>query len=188
MGIVPAEIVGRRLTLADYEALPEDADYEIVDGVLYVAPRPFVPHQSALGRLYRLVADHAESRGLGEFILDVDLVVDAQNTYVSPDLMFFTPEQYARIDLADKIRVVPELIVEILSESTRRRDMVAKRDAFARLGVPHYWLLDGRGPAVLELTLDPASRRYRERRVEAPELFRPALFPGLVVDLERMFA
>ncbi len=176
------------MTLADYEALPEDADYEIVDGVLYVAPRPFPPHQFCLVALVRVVAGHAEPRGLGRVIIDVDLIIDAQNTYVSPDLMFFTPEQHARIDLADKIRVVPELIVEILSESTRRRDMVAKRDAFARLGVPHYWLLDGRGPAVLELTLDPASRRYRERRVEAPEPFRPALFPGLVVDLERMFA
>lgn len=44
MGMVPAELIGRRLTLADYEALPDDQDYEIIDGVLYVAPRARYDH------------------------------------------------------------------------------------------------------------------------------------------------
>jgi Uma2 family endonuclease len=185
--MVPAEVLRRRLTLADYEALPDDQEYEIIDGVLYVAPSPFYGHQTILFRLARRIADHADMSGLGQVVLDADLIVDDRGTYISPDVMFFTPEQYARTNPDGKNSVIPELIVEVLSESTLRRDQVVKRDAYARLGVPHYWIVSRAERCIAELILG-AEGQYAERQVVTPEQFRPALFPGLAIDLGRLFA
>jgi Uma2 family endonuclease len=186
MSMVPAQLIGRRLTLADYEALPDDQDYEIIDGVLYVAPRPFPPHQRVSLSLTIVLVDHAEAAGLGIVMPDADLVVDEHGTYVSPDLMYFPAGQEAEINQEKRIRVVPTLIVEVLSESTMGRDQVTKRDAYAKLGVPHYWMVDRRRRSIAELLLGP-DRRYAEREVAAPEVFRPSVFPGLAIDLERLF-
>lgn len=186
MAMVPAELLQRRLTLADYEALPDDQDYEIIDGVLYVAPSPFYGHQTILFQLARWIADHADASGLGQVVLDADLIVDDRGTYLSPDIMFFTPEQYAQTKPDGKNSVIPELIVEILSESTLRRDQIVKRDAYAKLGVPHYWIVGRSERCIYELILG-ANGQYAERQVVEPEQLRPALFPGLAIDLTRLF-
>lgn len=187
MAMVPAELLRRRLTLADYEALPDDQDYEIIDGVLYVAPSPFYGHQNIAAELITILRVHARAGGLGVVIPDADLIVDDRGTYVSPDVMFFTPEQFARTMPDGKNSVIPELIVEVLSESTLRRDQIVKRDAYAKLGVPYYWIVSRSERCVYELILG-ADGQYAERQVVAPAQFWPALFPGLAIDLERLFA
>ena len=56
------------------------------------------------------------------------------------------------------------------------RDQVVKRDAYAKIGVPHYWIAHRHHREIAELVLGP-NGLYREREVRAPEPFRPALFP-----------
>lgn len=186
MAMVPAEIVQRRLTLADYEALPDDQDYEIIDGVLYVAPSPYYGHQTLAGRLIHALLGHIEQHRLGVLVPDGDLIFDERGTCISPDLMYFTPEQYARVNPEGKNSVIPTLVVEVLSESTLGRDQLVKRRLYAELGVPHYWMVYRYRRCVDELTLGPDGL-YAESRVSAPGVFRPMLFPGLEIDLDPLF-
>lgn len=187
MAVQIAELRRRRLTLEDYNALPDDADYEVIDGVLYVSPRARPGHQMVQGRFIMTVGSHAESRGLGQVIPDADLIIDDRNTYVSPDIMYFSAETWARIDRREQIRVVPAMIAEILSPSTARKDLVKKRREYAAIGVRHYWIVDPDAPGVLELTLGEDGQ-YQEREIEPGEPFRPALFPDLEIDLATIFA
>lgn len=184
--MVPADLIGRRLTLADYEALPDDQDYEIIAGVLYASPHPRYEHQDVLLGLAGVVREHARARRLGKVILDSDLIVDERNHYVSPDLMFFPAETYALIDPTKMNAILPALAAEILSDSTAGLDLLVKRNLYAELGIPHYWIVDPDARTVRELTLG-ADGRYRERAARAPELFRPALFPELAIDLGQLF-
>lgn len=186
MAIVPESIVGRRLTLVDYEALPDDADYEIIDGVLYVAPRAVPGHQIIANRTAVELTIHAERPGIGFVVPDADLIVDNKNIYVSPDIMYFTAERFQSVNVFEKIRIVPDLIVEVLSPSNERYDLVTKRALYRRLLVPHYWVLSPRQQAIIEHVLDSAE--YRERTITAPELFKPALFPDLSISLTALFA
>jgi Uma2 family endonuclease len=187
MALQISELKRRRLTLEDYNALPDDADYEIIDGVLYVAPRARPSHQMVQAELIAELRSHVRPRGLGRVVPDADLVVDEHGTYVSPDIMYFSADKMAQIDPDQQIRVVPDLIVEILSPSTARRDLVTKMNAYARIGVPHYWIVDRGQPGVLECVLG-ANGKYQEREVEADQPFRPALFPDLEIDLAQVFA
>src|SRR5438045_1711168 len=153
MALQIAELKGRRLTLEDYNALPDDADYEIIDGVLYMAPRARPSHQIIANRFAAALTVHVEPPGLGLVVPDADLIVDDHGTYVSPDIMYFSAEKAAQMDRTQQIQVVPDLIVEVLSPSTARRDLLTKRRAYARIGVPHYWIVDRDQPGVTECVL-----------------------------------
>jgi Uma2 family endonuclease len=184
---VPEIVVQRRLTLADYEALPDDADYEIVDGILFVAPSARPRHQVVANRFAHQLTTLVQSTGSGEVVPDADLIVDERNTYISPDIMYFAGDRFAHVDPDEMIRIIPDLVIEILSPGTDLYDLSTKRRLYETLGVPHYWIADAQAKTVRECVLD-TSRQYVERLIAAAERFEPALFPGLRIDLQRIFA
>jgi Uma2 family endonuclease len=187
MVMVPEAILQRRLTLDDYLGFPDDQRYEIIEGVLYVAPRARSPHQVAAGNFTFELIGHVQRPGLGVVVPDADLIVDADGTYVAPDIMVFLGQNAAGIVSPALISTIPDLVVEVLSPTSVDYDQRTKRDTYQRLRVRHYWIADPGGRLVLELVLG-ADGRYQERVVRAPEAFVPALFPELRIDLTRAFA
>ena len=138
---------GQRLTLSQYEALPDDAvdpawwKVELLDGVLVVTSAPRDLHGAAHVRLGALLE---AARVPGTTVLAGNGVVGGATGTV-PDLSVKRTE-----DLEDR-RAVPLLVVEVLSPATRPRDLGAKRRLYAALGVPTYWLVDVDVPSVLVL-------------------------------------
>ena len=187
MVMVPEIITRRRLTLEDYLALPDDADYEIIDGVLYVAPRSRPGHQIVAGCLAARLTLHAEKHGLGVAIPDVDLIIESRNTYISPDIMYFVADRFAGVDLEQMIRIIPDLVIEVVSPTSADYDRWTKRRLYAELGVPHYWIVDPDRRTITEHILAPTGD-YNERIIAPPEPFRPSLFPDLTIDLAQLFA
>lgn len=183
MVAVPKAVIGRDLTLADYLALPDDYDYEIVEGVLHVAPRPTPKHQMNAYALARTLTE----AGDGTVIPDADLAVDDRDTYVSPDLMFFVGDRFATQDLNQMVRIIPDLVVEVLSPGTSRYDQTTKLRLYERLGVPYYWTVDSDRRAITEYVLQPDGT-YNSRTVRAPEVFQPILFPHLELNLADLLA
>jgi len=182
---VPEVVVRRKLTFDDYCALPDDQDYEIIEGVLYVSPRARAAHQRIAGKLTQLLLAQ-EDLGRGVVVPDADLIVDAHRTYVSPDVMFFAGDRFASVNPRDFIRVIPDLVVEVLSPSMRDYDLTKKLDTYARLGVRHYWVADGERRAMLEHVLQEDGT-YRVATTRVPEAFRPELFEGTEINLARIF-
>ena len=182
MVAVPMSVIGRRLTYDDYQALPDDQDYEIVDGVLHVSPRPRPKHQRVAHELGVMLTVELRARGLGVVLPDADLIVSAGDDYVSPDLMVFTPERFAAINPDEQVHIVPDLVVEVLSPHTRTYDLRTKKALYARLGVPHYWIVDADRRQLVECALQPGGG-YDERIVAMSEPFRPAAFPEVILDL-----
>jgi len=160
--------------------MPEDGRrYELIDGSLIVTPSPTDGHQLGLGELYLRL--HAAQSALWITILGVDYMPSDITTFV-PDLLVVDRQARHREKKAAK----PELVVEILSPSTRHIDRVLKRAAFAAAGIPLYWIIDPRTPALLVLELD--GDEYREvARVQGAEPYvaeRP--FPVTIVPADLM--
>lgn len=186
MVMVPEKVMQRRLTFQDYQMLPDDQDYEIVEGVLYVAPRARSGHQITANRLSVILTAHVEDKGLGTVVPDADLIVTDRDTCVSPDIMFFAGKRFEEVDRDDWIRIIPDLVVEVLSPSTEDYDRRTKRETYARLGVQHYWIVDRRSRTLLECILQ-SDGSYLERVHHDAEPVRPTLFPDLAIDLSRVF-
>lgn len=113
-----------------------DARYEVLDGVVLVSPPDRLAHSEAGLRVAGALLA-AAPRGLK--VLGPSYAVRyAVGSFVLPDVVVARAEDCEQ----DGIRTAPLLVVEVLSASTRRRDLGEKREIYAALGVPHYWLID----------------------------------------------
>ncbi len=136
-------------TVDDLDQLPDDGlRYELLDGTLLVSPAPTRRHQRAaleLGALtaHRLPAVHGGAcsrhwiggRTIAHRCNPTVLVLDEPRSGTSP--------------AADSMI----LAVEVLSPSTRRKDVVLKRSKYEDSGVPHYWIVDPDAPSIIALEL-----------------------------------
>lgn len=182
----PAGTTPGALTYEDYCALPDDGlRYEVIEGFLFSEPSPWRAHQQVAGNLFVILHPHVRERGLGEvFIAPFDVILD-RRTVVVPDLVFVARER-AGIVTERAVEEAPDLIVEILSPGTARRDRVAKLNAYARRRVRHYWLLDPEARTLEALELTEGSYRL-VAAVAGDEVFRPRLFPDLVIPLPELW-
>lgn len=135
----PEKIV---LTYENLIEMPNDRQrYEIVDGELYVTATPNISHQTAVTNLTTVLNVHGRAHRLGRvFTAPCDVILE-DTTVVEPDIIFVA-EARKDIILPQHIRGAPDLVVEVLSLWTARTDREVKRQAYARHGIPWYWLLD----------------------------------------------
>jgi Uma2 family endonuclease len=173
------------LTYEDYCALPEDGlRYEVIDGFLYSEPSPWRVHQTTLGNLLLILHTHVRERDLGDVFTRFDVILDPR-TVVVPDLVFVARER-AGIVTERAVEGAPDLIVEILSLGTTRRDRVAKSNAYARHGVRHYWLVDPEAKTLEARELIEGAYRVLAALAEEED-FRPVLFHELTISLRELW-
>jgi Uma2 family endonuclease len=140
------------LTLDEWDALPEDTSrrFELVEGVLQMAPRPLPAHQRALKRLSRLLDSAWEPQGL-ETSIDVDVVLieDFPPIVRAPDLIVTSttllnsaPSRFYARDVI--------LAVEVVSPGSVRTDRISKFAEYAEVGIPYYWIIDLSRPPTLD--------------------------------------
>ena len=140
-----------RYTVADYASWP--GEWELWSGVaVAMSPSADAEHQRLVGALYRKLDDALQSsecrRCLAYF--ELDWIVD-NTTVLRPDLLVvcdYRPQKF--------VEQTPVLVVEVLSESTRQRDLLYKRAVYQQAGVLHYLLVDSKTRTTELLLLDGA--------------------------------
>jgi Uma2 family endonuclease len=173
--------VATGLTVADLERFDAEPErHELIDGELFVSPRGTRRHQVVLTFLAYLLTDWALQHG-AEVAAEQDVFYDDAN-HVTPDVVVLGREKLARVS-ERTVDVVPDLIVEVSSPSTRRYDLVVKRALYERRGVPEYWFVDLDAERIEVYRLDGA-------RYPTPELvarggaIRPPHLEGLTVAVD----
>ncbi|MBI4675210.1 MAG: Uma2 family endonuclease [Chloroflexi bacterium] len=140
--VLPVLLEENKLTYQDYLTFPDDGKhYEIIDGDLFMSPSPNTAHQDISGNLFELLRGYVRRHRLGRvFDAPYDVVLSEYDV-VEPDLVFVSVAK-AHIVTELNIQGTPDLLVEILSPSTRAHDRVRKFRRYARFGVPEYWMID----------------------------------------------
>jgi len=132
----------RKYTIDDYYAIPEDRRVELIDGVIYDMGDPSLSHQRILGDLFVLFRECASKHNMPceVYLSPCDVRLDKDNyTMVQPDLLVICGEYDENGILYEG---APELVVEILSPSSRSKDMVLKLYKYQNAGVKEYWIID----------------------------------------------
>ena len=178
-----------RLTYDDFLLFPDDGKrHELIDGEHYVTPSPGTRHQLILGRLYLDVANWLERQPIGHVFLAPYDVVFSRFDVVEPDLVYVSNERAGEIITSLHVEGSPDLVVEIESPGTRKRDETIKRKLYERRGVLEYWLVDPSGDRIRVYRF--ASREFRraiQLSASADEVLTTALIPGLRISLQRLF-
>ena len=129
-------------TLEDYLALPDERRVELIDGVFYDMSSPTTYHQLIAARLYAMILSWIDQKegGCMPFIAPVDVQLDCDDkTIVQPDLLIlcdkgkYTPE---------RIVGAPDFVAEVLSKSTRNKDLFVKLSKYKNAGVREFWIID----------------------------------------------
>lgn len=181
-------------TYDDYAQLPENGapelqthiHYELIAGELIVSPAPNFYHQKIVAELLTAIANHVKQNALGVVVTSpVDVVLSATDT-PQPDLIFISNERRGIITEAN-VQGAPDLVVEIISPTSDRRDRQTKFELYARSGVPFYWIVDPRLQLLEEYALRGAAYET-VREWKADEIFAPQLFCELRIALNDVFA
>jgi Uma2 family endonuclease/predicted DNA-binding transcriptional regulator AlpA len=175
-------------TYQDYLHLPEKEgySYEVLDGTLVCEPAPIVQHQRVSRRLQRLLEDYFFVADPGGEVLNAPLDVTLSDTnVVQPDLMYISELRSGIIE-EQRINGAPNLVVEILSPTTRGKDRIRKRMIYERLGVPHYWIVDPEARAIEAYAIQGNAYVLRAGACEE-EIFAHPDFPGLSVELAQLW-
>ncbi|HVR97759.1 MAG TPA: Uma2 family endonuclease [Thermoanaerobaculia bacterium] len=182
------DTIHRKLTYEDYVLIPEDRlRHEILDGEHVVSPAPKPGHQDVSLELSMALGPFIRGRQLGKlYYAPVDILL-AEHNILQPDLVFISNERL-RIIGEDNVEGAPDLVIEILSDSTRRRDEGAKRRLYERYGVLEYWLIDPKRRAVSVLRRAGAGFGTPEvLSAEAGDVLATPLLPGLEIRVSRIF-
>src|SRR5262245_33115383 len=160
-------------TYEDYARLPTDGKrHEIIDGRHFVSPAPHVYHQQVSARLYRQLHALIEEPGLRTVLYAPTDVELSRHDIVQPDLIAVLS---AREHIITRLSIqgAPDLVVEILSESTRGRDQGDKRMLYERAGVREYWIVDPEAQVVTQRLLGAEGYGLPRREHARVELHAP---------------
>ena len=129
-----------------------------------------------------------EANPIGEvFGSPLDVVLSRFDS-VEPDLQCVSKER-AHI-LSDWVRGAPDLVVEVASTSTRKRDLTIKRDVYARWGVREYWFVDPNANSVRVYRESKEGRTFEEPLelwLDEEDILATPLIPGLELRLADIF-
>ncbi len=161
---VPADVP---LTYEDLQSFPEDGRrYELIDGTLVVTPAPGVAHQVVVAALCRVLFEARPRRGTAVVPAPLDFVPDPA-TVLEPDVLVLDADEVDQ----SRLTRTPQLVVEVLSPSSRSQDLGSKLIAYAKAGVPAYWVIDPEPPVELR-AFRLEGTEYREvARVAGDEVF-----------------
>jgi Uma2 family endonuclease len=178
-----------KLTYEDLADLPEDGKrHELIDGEHFVTASPFRKHQGVAFRLSIDIGTYLDEHPIGwAYAAPLDVVLSDIDV-VEPDLVFVAQDR-AKILTDRNIAGAPDLVIEILSEATRRRDEVTKRKLYERFGVREYWLVDTELDQVkVYRHINQGYGKPQILSAEAGDRLETPLLPGLSIPLVKLFA
>ena len=183
------ESAGVKLTYDDFVLFPDDGKrHELIDGEHYVTPSPNIRHQVILGNVHLLIASWLETHPIGRVFLSPLDVVFSDFDVVEPDLLYVSSKRAPDILTTLNVRGTPELVVEIGSKSTRKRDETIKLRLYERAGVSDYWLIDPQTD-VIRVYRRNGDRFARPSVLsrESGDVLTSPLLSGLEMPLARIF-
>lgn len=198
-GAAPGEVMekaevygygGRKASYEEFLELTRDTEdrYEYIDGEIYLLASPKTAHQIALTELFVIFYNWFQGKECIPMIAPYDITLKRNPesiNVVQPDIMVICDLE-EKLDENDYYKGVPALVAEIISESTRSKDLIKKLDLYMSCGVREYWIVN---PINKEVTVYHFENKdisgnttYRK-----PEIAQSYIFEGLSAELGRIF-
>lgn len=181
---------GRKASYEEFLKLTENSDdrYEYIDGEIYFLASPKTIHQITLQNLNISFCNYFQNKDCTVMIAPYDITLrrdkDDKNV-VQPDLMVICDLE-EHLDERDYYMGIPTLVIEVLSESTRSKDIVKKLDLYMKCGVEEYWVVDPQQKEILIYLFKDKEIKINKsyNQDQTASSFK---FNGLEVELEEIF-
>lgn len=182
---------GKKVSYEEFMEISEKSTLrmELINGEIYLLPSPNIAHQEILGRLYLLFNEYFKGKKCRVFLapFDVHLKKKDMNT---PDVV--QPDVLVACDLENNVTEkgryigTPDLVIEILSDSTRNKDMIDKLNSYMLSKVKEYWVVDPKQETIVIYSFD-SEEIDRIKTFEKGTIAHSMLFDGLNADVANLF-
>ncbi|MEW6609524.1 MAG: Uma2 family endonuclease [bacterium] len=190
MGL-PAKKIEERWTYGDYLKWPNEERWELIDGVAYdMSPSPSRRHQEIVGELYRQISTYLLDKPCQVYVAPFDIRLPEADeaeeeieTVVQPDIVVVC--EMKKLDDRGCLGA-PDIIIEILSPYTAKKDLITKYHLYERHQVKQYWIFD-------PVTEEAMIFKLKENKYVEPEEYKKEekipvdIFKGLEIDLSTIF-
>lgn len=182
---------GRPMSVAEFEhaEVQEGYLYELSRGFITVSDVPGMRHVLQLAEARRQLATYDVLHpGRIAGILggaECKVLIGALESERHPDVSIYLREPPPIDDASQWHHWYPEIIMEVVSPTSRQRDYEEKPEEYLRLGAREYWIVDGRDKVMV--VMKRVRNRWSESRIEPPAIYRTRLLPGLEFSCEDVF-
>ena len=188
MALLPQE---KRYTYADLLEWDDDVRYELYSGIPMALASPTDIHQSILGELYLQLGNYLKGKKCKAYFAPFDVRLFEKeedhpknvDTVVQPDLMVVCDQN--KVD-RHGVHGAPDLVIEIISNSSRRLDRLTKLNLYQRAGVREYWIVDPDSCVVSVYTLKDGVYRAAPA-YGADSSVRVGILDDCTIDLSAVF-
>ena len=175
------------------DTLVEEPDYELIGGEKFImaAAAPFVNHITVISRLNYIFVRYIEENEIDAVVVaDADVYLSEEDHF-RPDLSVVCNLNFVKS--GKKVYGVPDLVVEVLSESTMKNDLGKKKDAYEKNGVKEYWIIDQWSKRIEvyhlidgKYRLDDVYKADSEDEKVSKKI-KVSIFDDLIVDVQSVF-
>ena len=116
--------------------------YEIIEGEKFMSPAANLTHSDIIGRLYLFIGNYLMEKKCGYVYPDDVDVHFSDGSLYKPDLCVVLKSNEKILAGRKAIYGAPDMVVEVLSHSTRKKDLTIKKDTYEAQGVREYWIID----------------------------------------------
>ena len=181
-----------RYNYTDYLYWADEKRCELIDGIpLDMTPAPSRTHQKVLGDLYNQFYNFLKDKSCEVYIAPFDVRLPRQgeqdetsSTVVQPDLVVVCDQK----KLDDRgCKGAPDLVIEVLSPETAKKDLSVKLRLYEQVGVSEYWVVHPVDKTVMVFSLDERSLYSKPTVFGEGDQMSVGRFEGLIVDLSTVF-
>lgn len=185
----------RRISYEEYMELVESSDqrYELIDGEVYLLASPSFTHQVVVIEIATRFHAYFSGKPCQALTAPLDVRLFGYATkfeedpnVVQPDILVICDED--RVNADGRYEGLPALIVEVLSPTTRGKDMATKLQLYMKSGVSEYWVVDPQGKNVTQHVFTPERDIDRMQVVDQDGTIRSAVFDGLAIRLSEILS
>jgi Uma2 family endonuclease len=183
-------ILEKKMTWKEFREMEIDEQdnsiYELINGILMRRTSPILPHQRVSKKLDKAFGNFLDKHPIGEhYPAPTDVFLDDNNGIV-PDFSFVSKVRSFLLENDEYISGAPDIIVEIISPGTVKRDRVEKKELYEKFAVKEYWLIDPANKSVEIFTIE--ENKYELKLfLEAEDKLTSDLLPGFEMELTDLF-
>ncbi|MBF0568077.1 MAG: Uma2 family endonuclease [Nitrospirae bacterium] len=158
---------------------------EIINGEEVMGPSPFIRHQKIASRIVRRIFSYIETADLGEvYFSPLDVILEEGINRLQPDILFIKKEN-STIE-QDWVRGVPDMVCEIVSPGTYKKDTATKKKIYEKYQVPEYWIVIPELQTIEVLAIE--NGKYEQYSIaELEGVVTSKVIDGLKINIKEIF-
>ncbi len=185
----------RKISYEEYMELVDSSDqrYELIDGAVYLLASPGFGHQVVVSEIAWHFGNYFRGRPCRSLTAPLDIRLfgfatkfEEDPNVVQPDVVVICDQEKVNED--NRYEGIPTLVVEVLSPSTKGKDMVAKLNLYMKSGVSEYWIVDIKNKTILQYSFSKKRDIESLTNLKEENTIKSTAFKDLYISLKSIFA